>query len=94
MDDNNITIDGSVFAAMPERVSCAVSMTIFALKNGNGTIQSYYSDMKLYEWKYWKNGTLAQHLVPALDFNKVPCMYDLVSGTYYYNAGTGTFKYA
>ena len=94
VDDNNITIDGAVHAAMPERVTCTVNMTLFALLNGNGTIQAYYSGMKLYDWKYYRNGMLAQHLIPVLDKSGVPCLYDTVTRIFKYNAGTGTFDYA
>ena len=94
VDDNNITIDGAILAAMPECVTCTVNMTLFALLNGNGTIQAYYSGMKLYDWKYYRNGMLAQHLIPVLDKSGVPCLYDTVTRTFKYNAGTGTFNYA
>mgnify|MGYP003307162928 CR=1 FL=1 len=49
-------------------------------------------------WKYWKsciwkNGVLKQHLIPALDPSKRPCMFDLVTKTPFYNKGTGEFLY-
>ena len=39
------------------------------------------------------NDTVVENLFPAL-FRGVPCMYDTVSRTFKYNAGTGTFNYA
>ena len=78
---------------MTKRVTCTYNMFLFALNN-TGTPFGYYPDMKLYDWKYWRNGTLAQHLVPVLDRSGVPCMYDTISRTLKYNAGTGTFDYA
>ena len=67
---------------------------LFALNNGGSSLSEYFAtNMKLYYFKYYHNGTLAQHLVPALN-NGVPCLYDEVSGTFKYNAGTGTFNYA
>lgn len=32
-------------------------------------------------------------LIPVLDSENVPCMYDKVSGTFLYNQGTGVFNY-
>ena len=94
VDDNNITVDGTIFAAMPQRVTCTVNMTLFALLNGNGSLQAYYSGMKLYDWKYYRAGMLAQHLIPVLDKSGVPCLYDTVTHTLKYNAGSGIFDYA
>lgn len=40
---------------------------------------------------YTANG-LVRDLRPCLDGNNVKCMYDLVTGKYYYNQGTGEFE--
>ena len=93
MSDTAVTIDGTDYA-MPRRVTCGLPIYLFALNNyGTGTY-GIYTGMKLYDWKYWRNGTLAQHLVPVLDRSGVPCLYDTISRTLKYNAGTGTFNYA
>lgn len=41
--------------------------------------------------KIWNGDTIVRHFRPALDPNNVACMYDMVSGTYFYNQGTGEF---
>ena len=80
--------------AMPRRVTCGLPIFLFALNNyGTGTY-GIYAGMKLYDWKYYRNGTLAQHLIPVLDKSGVPCLYDTVTRTFKYNAGSGTFNYA
>lgn len=92
VDDSNITVNGES-VQMPRRVTCGLPIFLFALNNyGMGTY-GIYPGMRLYSWKYWHNGTLAQHLVPVLDRSGVPCMYDTVTRTLKYNAGTGTFNY-
>ena len=58
------------------------------------TMLRTFGAMFLDDWKYWRNGTLAQHLIPVLDRSGVPCLYDTVTRTLIYNAGTGTFNYA
>lgn len=55
---------------------------------------SNYTDMKCYSFKVLDaQNTLLIHLRPCLDPSGVPCMYDEVSKKYFYNKGTGTFKY-
>ena len=76
-----------------EQITTECPVYLFSLNSANSSI-SIYSNMRLYEWKYWHNGTLAQHLIPVLDRSGVPCLYDTISRTLKYNAGTGTFDYA
>lgn len=35
----------------------------------------------------------AQQLVPCLDADGVPCLYDLISKTAFYNQGSGSFTW-
>lgn len=77
---------------MPKRITCAYPMYLFALNSSNIMIVPY-NGLKIYDWKYYHNGLLAQHLIPVLDYNDVPCMYDTVSRTFFYNQGTGEFLY-
>lgn len=48
------------------------------------------ASMKLYEAKIYLNDNLIRHFIPAIK-NNVPCLYDVVNNTYYYNQGTGNF---
>lgn len=64
---------------------------IFTVNTNNTT--SNFSYMKLYSFKVFKNDILIQNLIPCLDNNATPCLYDLVSKTTFYNVGTGTFNY-
>ena len=49
--------------------------------------------MKLYYFKIYESDILVRDFIPVLDYQKVPCLYDRVSQSFYYNAGTGTFGY-
>ena len=42
-------------------------------------------------WRCRENGTLARDLIPVIDWNDRPAMYDQVSGRMFYNQGTGEF---
>ena len=47
----------------------------------------------IYVCKHYNNDHLIQHLIPCLDPDGIPCMYDLVSKTAFYNQGTGSFTW-
>ena len=52
-----------------------------------------YSYVSFYNFRMQNGeGKIVLDFVPALDENGRPCMYDLVEGIPYYNAGTGEFK--
>jgi len=93
VNDSAIASEGMV-KDMPRRVTVGLPIFLFALNNyGTGTY-GIYNGMRLYDWKYYRNSTLAQHLVPVLDRANTPCLFDMVSRKFVYNAGTGTFIYA
>ena len=56
-------------------------------------IDSAKSSAKLYYCQMWDDDVLVRDYIPVLDENNVACLYDKVSETYFYNAGTGIFSY-
>lgn len=46
---------------------------------------------KYYRVKFYKRDFLIRDMIPVLDKDGVPCMYDKVERKFYYNAGTGDF---
>lgn len=60
---------------------------IFDVGNNNWTGKK--AIMRLYGYT---DGN-AQQLVPCLDTNGVPCLYDLISKTAFYNQGSGSFTW-
>lgn len=76
----------------PPTATC--SMFIMGKNNGNAVVEgNTITSMRLYEFKQISGGEKTIHLLPALDTNGVPCMYDLVAQKPLYNIGTGTFGY-
>ena len=77
-------------------MQCTTSLKVFSadtnaiqpLKTENCCIKG-----RVFDFKLSKNNILKMHLKPCLDTSGVPCMYDEVSKKYFYNKGTGTFKY-
>lgn len=45
----------------------------------------------IHSCKIYANNTLVRDFIPVLDNDLVPCMYDKVSGEFFYNQGTGEF---
>lgn len=71
----------------------AYNMYVFALNHANSL--THPASYNLYSCKIYTNGTdLALDLIPVIrTSDNEPCLYDLVNGEFYTNAGTGTFLY-
>ena len=50
-----------------------------------------YARMKLYSCAMYDDGRKIRDFKPCLDADGVPCLYDLISKTAFYNQGTGSF---
>lgn len=66
-----------------------LTILLFARNRSDSGIVPSRSGMRIY--KFSITGRI--DLVPVMDYNDVPCMYDKVSGQFFYNQGTGTFLY-
>ena len=66
-----------------------LSMYLFACHYGSSA--DYKASARLYSAKIWLDGDLKRDFVPCKDENGVACLYDLVSGAYFRNGGSGTF---
>lgn len=73
-------------------ISIPYNICIFTIQQNTG-LDERYAKMKLYYFKIYKNGVIERELLPALDTNNIPCLYDTVTQQYFYNLGTGTFNY-
>lgn len=88
-----MNVDGSIVvnSANTATVNTTRNMFLFGV-NGNGTFQGY-GGVRIYSCWIEVNGVLVRDFIPVLDMNDVPCMYDKVSGGFFYNKGTGKFTY-
>ena len=71
-----------------DATASTTSMKIFAGGTG-GTLKG----VQVYSFKLYKSDELVFDGIPVLDNEGTPCMYDLVTETFFYNQGTGTFSY-
>lgn len=76
-----------------EGVVTEYSVYLFA-QNAKGSPEAEtMAYARIFELYYKENGDYTIHLIPALDAEGVPGMYDTVSGVMLYNAGSGDFSY-
>ena len=66
-------------------------LTLFGLRDNSAT-PKWLISMRLYGCKIWDNGTLVRDFRPVRDSDGAACLYDAVSGSCFYNAGTGYFR--
>ena len=88
----NTTTSQSVTANLsPSSTFTTSSICLFAV-NTNGTIGQYLSGRIYHYW--YTDGTNTIDLYPVLKLpERIPCMYDRVSKTYFYNESTDQFLY-
>lgn len=100
LEKNNVYIDGELlhsFSTSDELGHYPFSLYLFSVNDTDETNQDPLTNCGYIECKYVKiwdaNDELILSLVPVVKSDGTVCMYDLVNGKYYYNAGTGEFAY-
>lgn len=73
----------------------SLNMYLFTYNNwGETPSTSRIGIFRLYSCKVYDGQTLIRDFIPALDYNLVPCLYEKITETYFYNNGTGHFNYS
>ena len=83
-------VETIVTAEEIETLEAKYTVYLFACNTNGATLQS---SCRIYSCKLWDNIVLVRDLIPVLDWNDRPCMYDKVTDELFYNAGTGEFLY-
>ena len=78
--------DGNFGGALPGERAEAGKLIIFRGTSSGGGI-------RVKRFYITRDGAYTLNLIPALDRNGTPCMYDSVSKQTFYNAGPGNFLY-
>lgn len=76
-----------------DRVTLADSTAYVYCKHRTSDNAADLSKIKLYYLKIWDGSQLVRDFIPVLDESNVPCLYDKVSKSYFYNQGIGQFLY-
>lgn len=79
-------VDGNFVKALPGERAGAGTMIIFRGTSGLGKI-------RIKRFYITRDGVYTLNLIPALDRDGTPCMYDTVSKQTFYNERTGDFLY-
>lgn len=89
--DGRLLLDGK--RTTSGNTSSGANAVAFGQRNPSGTINQWYKG-KVYSLKVSKDGTLLADYVPCYRKQDTkPGMYDLVTGNFYVNQGTGEFIY-
>ena len=94
MEDGNqsIFLNGSeVGTARTFRTAFDTKRSLYLFACHNGSSASYGCSARLHSGKIWLDGELQRDFVPCRDENDEVCLYDLVSGEYFRNGGSGSF---
>lgn len=83
VDDQSVTLASSTF-------SSGSNLTLYTITM-SGSADGRMSTGRLYSAQVYDNGTLVRDYHPAKDPDGVVCLYEELSKTYAYNAGSGTF---
>ena len=87
VENASVYVNGDLIdSATANTFTAGSTLQIFRSKSGESA--------RVYKCKIYDNGTLVRDLIPCLDTNGAPCMYDVITKQTYYNAGTGTFYFA
>ena len=95
MCENQFAVNSKVISAISGSYVCAYSLILFGTnRNGQAMVNdTYCKNLRIYSFTISKDGNKIMNLIPALDRNGTPCMYDTVSKKTFYNAGEGNFLY-
>lgn len=85
--DGALKINGTKLADLSTSTFTDTNNLCLFVRNGG----SAYIDGKMYYCKIYENGTLIRDFIPCKDKNGTVCLWDAVTGVYYYNQGTGQF---
>ena len=86
LSQDGFYVDGNFLTELPGERAEAGTMIIFRGTSALGKI-------RIKRFYITRDGVYTLNLIPALDRNGTPCMYDTVSKQTFYNAGTGEFLY-
>ena len=93
--ENHLAVNSKVFSVGSGSHVCTYSLILFGTnRNGKAMVNgTYCKNLRIYSFTISKDGKKIMNLIPALDRNGTPCMYDTVSKQTFYNAGQGSFLY-
>lgn len=91
MDKNGFDVNGATGTFPEPTISTTYSIYLFAVHRETNVLENN-AQKRIYYCKLYNNGTLVRDMIPCYRVSdNVIGMYDLVSNTFFTNAGSGTF---
>ena len=88
----SFSLDSDKVSVVPWAYPVATTQMLTCLGTGVNDNGGTWPMLGQKQWfKFWLNGELQRNLVPALNPSGTPCLFDFVSKTPFYNAGSGSF---
>ena len=85
-ENNNLLFNTATTPATFQSVN-----PIYLLAFDSNAPTGHNQNIKIYYVQIYDNDTLVRYLIPV-NKNNIPCMYDFVSGNFFYNSCSGTFN--
>ena len=89
--NQSISVNGTVIGTKTQSSTLDTGRSMYLFACHNGSSATYGCSAKLHSAKIWLDGDMKRDFVPCKDENGVACLYDLVSGDYFRNGGSGSF---
>lgn len=87
---NTLSLDGNVFSFNSTSFQSGYNLLLFASIT-NGNVDSQRGEMSICSCQIYDDGTLVRDFIPCRNSSGEIGLYDLESGEFYGNAGTGVF---
>ena len=90
--NNRVMVDGRVTNSITQTHTNDSNYDIYLLQlNNSGSLYGVYSKENMYYFTATENNVLVHYYVPCENDSSVVGMYDILTGTFLQNAGSGTF---
>ena len=90
-DKNNCTVKRNQIEIVNISIPQADNISTIPLHLFELARENYKGVFRLHSCKIYDDNTLVRDFIPVLDSQGVACLFDKVTGEFYYNAGTGSF---
>ena len=91
----NYINENLIYTNTPQSFRCKYPCFLFCPVNENNGLVNTQAGYKgrIHHFSITKGDELQLNFIPALDIDNIPCMFDTVSQTAFYNSGRGAFGY-
>lgn len=91
--NGSVIVNGTQYENVKTKTGCYFNILIGNFIDNDGEPRAIGAYAKWKKVEIRENDNLVMDMIPVLDKNNVPCMYDKVNKKFYFNQGTGEFLY-